>query len=356
MADDPDFLPLLTFAYVLVGAFGSKMRANSEWSHFARPTRAEVEEFITHLLLWPFWSVRQFGLASIFVAGAVACATFWTASFLLYAGTVVGGPGLGRFVVPGFFTAIWVVLCSFGVARRALPGPIIANMSANMTGSGGIGIHAKATISAINHNTGRHIVAAEPHGLARAWQASSQTYSDFCAHTAFGRFETEIGSVARVDGTLRCFRGRTDAPENPSIDDFGPPPPDKVSEQRYSERGHAALYLSDASDGVVREIGAAGVRVAIRAFQIPCGEFRIANFADLDEASFLAQVFWLAEHSERRGSAFSRWIGREVGRHFDGMLVRGVRGEDGAHYRNLIILSPGERWRAWIDAGHTGDQ
>ncbi len=352
MDDHQDFVPILALAYLLAGAFAAKTRVNPDWTSFSRPTNRDLIVFLENLLLWPFWSLRQYGMAWIVVAGVVFCASYWIGVFLLYAGAAVSGPGPGRFVVPTVVAAIWVALWAFGAVRRTVTGSI----AANITGSGRIGILTKATIGAINHNTGRQIVAAEAHGLARAWQASSLSYSDFRAHPAFGRFEAEIGSVARLDGTLRCFRGRTDAPENPSIDDFGPPPPDKVSEQRYSDRDHAALYLSDAPDGVVREIGAPGVRVAIRAFQIPCGEYRIANFADLGEASFLAQVFWLAEQNEKGGSAFSRWIGREVGRQFDGMLVRGVRGENGALYQNLVILSPDEKWRAWIDADHAGDQ
>jgi hypothetical protein len=61
-----DFPSAIAFAYVLAGAFGAKMRANADWTRFARPTNADLDEFIANLVLWPFWSLRAYGIAWIF--------------------------------------------------------------------------------------------------------------------------------------------------------------------------------------------------------------------------------------------------------------------------------------------------
>jgi len=154
-----------------------------------------------------------------------------------------------------------------------------------------------------------------------------------------------------VRPTLQAYRGRAHLPPDPGDPEFGPPPTHIASAQRYNFPEEQTLYLADTIEGVIREIGGDGTKIALRAFSIYCDGLRIANVADLDGQGYLAQVFWLAEESQRAGTDFSRWVGRRMRGAFDGMIVRGVRGNTDFHYRNIVVFAPGDKWQSWIDKG-----
>jgi len=191
--------------------------------------------------------------------------------------------------------------------------------------------------------------------LARAWALST----GFETHEAYAEFAAAMLKAPLVpDLEIVCYRGRSLATGSPQRECFGPPKDAQARGNRYNAPGKAVLYLCDAAAAVAREVHQGqGERRWVQKFVIPTTRLRLADFAP--EEGFLNHVFGETEDAIDPSTsvpppgptwAFSQFIASCVGRQFDGMRVRGVRGESGFAYCNIVIFDPALRWSSWLDS------
>jgi hypothetical protein len=217
---------------------------------------------------------------------------------------------------------------------------------------------ASATIDARDAGTNRHLHCGANHSAVSRW-AFEPTREALIAHELCARFEDELDAVLPIDSTeIRCFRGQALAvnSEPPPLDRLGPPPTEYVVEGgRYNRPGNSVLYLSDTEEGVQRELAEreGEFEIWMLRFLVRTTDLRLADFTHFDPDHFLTAVFWHAERAETElypTFVFSQTVAEIVARRFDGMIVLGVRGENGFNYRNVVIFRPHALWRNWVYA------
>ena len=109
------------------------------------------------------------------------------------------------------------------------------------------------------------------------------------------------------------------------------------------------LYLCDSDQGSVRELQGHGRRTGpiwLQPYRVPVRGLRIANVASLDTNNVVNQAFWHAELGTPY--VFSQWLAEVIRPHFDGMIVRGTRGDRLFCYCNVVVFAH-ERWQDWLD-------
>ena len=67
----------------------------------------------------------------------------------------------------------------------------------------------------------------------------------------------------------------------PTSNDMGPPPADKVANERYNYDGQPVLYLCDSIEGVAREMKQDQKRVWFQGYTLPLEGLCIADFVPL---------------------------------------------------------------------------
>lgn len=88
-------------------------------------------------------------------------------------------------------------------------------------------------------------------------------------------------------------------------------------------------------------------------FDIPVAELRIADFTGFDKDTLEQSIFHHAEGCKffpgLDDYTFSQVVASIVSPHFDGMRVRGVRGENGAYYSNFVLFHNFSHWETWTE-------
>lgn len=215
---------------------------------------------------------------------------------------------------------------------------------------------ASATASARHTFTGRSITANQDHALADSWAKCDSTEA-FRGHDAFSRFKAEVAELKRVTGAiLQCFRGRNLPLEDiPSSLQMGPPPSGHAGPGRYNVAGRPVLYLCDSVEGVLREVEDDGRATWIQQFSVNPTDLNLIDTRLSTDSAFANQVFWFAESSDTRIAGgkptFSQFVAQFMAELCDGMLVRGVRGEKGLHYSNIVLFRPMDNWQTWLLKG-----
>lgn len=223
----------------------------------------------------------------------------------------------------------------------------------NISGIASLSFVARATIGARHVGTRREIVANETYQLVRGWSVSGSR-EKLLAHEGAERLRRALKSAPRCDNSIECMRGvRMPSADAPTWERLGPPQPGpSLRDGRYNTQEGVVLYLASTHEGVAREFKWNIGDVWVQQYVIPGDELRVADFsppACSDE--FLNTVFWWAETAGETGcpapAAFSQTVAEIVRDEFDGMLVPGIRGDDGHRYRNVIMFQPCRSWRAW---------
>ena len=228
--------------------------------------------------------------------------------------------------------------------------PKIVELSANMTGHGGIGtVDARATLSARFSGTGRTVEANSIFGEIDALSRVPEPGSSVLV--------LRVRDALRACPEVECdpivgYRGRILPGVTPTREDLGPPPRSDAPANRYNKKGAPALYLCTKLEAVVRELPDSA-DVWVQRFSIPLADLCIADLRSPEARSdqLLAALMWLAELSGEQGHPtqnFSRLVASLVSETFDGMLVSGVRGDDNFLYSNIVMFAPGEAWRSWL--------
>jgi hypothetical protein len=198
--------------------------------------------------------------------------------------------------------------------------------------------------------TGRSIDVEGLYPEAKRWVESFET-----SEASVPELESELlGSLAPSEGEVGVlFRGRLLGGPPGSLQDFGPPSPDRATRGRYNAAGVPVLYLCSSVNGVARELGPppSGHSLWVQRFRMPA-EFRLADARRLAIDSLSAAVFWLIESGRDRSSPpplLGQRVGQVIGAAFDGLIVPGVRGAPDELYYNVVVFHPGERWVPLID-------
>jgi hypothetical protein len=201
--------------------------------------------------------------------------------------------------------------------------------------------------------TGRRVRGDRHHHTVRNWIRCTDDTS-LRAHAGCEQFVQELRRVQIIRVPLQCYRGRTPPfrSEVPDAEEMGPPTHAEAG--RYNRDGIGVLYMSDLEMGVQRELRerARSGPSWVQRFVITPQARGIADLTMVDPASVIASACWFAELAAKVGEptfAFSQFVAALVSDGFDGMRVPGVRGTDAARYTNVVMFSPAERWRDWID-------
>lgn len=227
-------------------------------------------------------------------------------------------------------------------------------------------IHCSVTVSAIASqrygHTGREVMGSEAERRAIEW-ASLSTHDEILCHNVAEDFRHLMSDAPVLSGDyLVLFRGqgiRDGQPIPPSIERMGPLPNDRTpGEGRYHRHGERVLYLADSEDGVRREMEAwftQGTPFVIR-LEVPLATLRIADLSDLPTDHLITSAFSRAEMCKVKNRGpdnyiFSQCIGSLVADGFDGMRIPGVRGEPGAHYKNVVLFNRLGDWPTWVNPG-----
>jgi hypothetical protein len=231
-------------------------------------------------------------------------------------------------------------------------GPIVVNISANLTGSGDL----NGTGSLRRCNTGTTVLCTSANASVESW-ARLSTKDEMSAHPACIRFLELVKDASHWKESCVLYRARSVAGICPSSNDMGPPPINhSAPEGRYNERGKAVLYLCDSEEGIRRELDHwhSQGSTYIQPYILPLAKLRIADFARLPEDRFETAVFAKAEDCKVQGRSpesymFSQLVAKLVcSQKFDGMRVPGVRGTGTIRYNNIVVFQPHPDWRSWL--------
>ena len=123
---------------------------------------------------------------------------------------------------------------------------------------------------------------------------------------------------------------------------MGPCPKNKFlpSEENRYNFDFVAFYLAETELGVVKELGPPDGKVCILKYTMNFDELHVADLADY-EFKLVNELMFHCELSGEEGyraKNFSQHIGKDLSLLFDGVVVRGVRGDKNYHYNNLIWL------------------
>ena len=211
--------------------------------------------------------------------------------------------------------------------------------------------------------TGRETTFSEEEKIILEWL--STTGPDFHSHEVAETFKQYLESASPVCGdNLLAFRGRILDPSLKSCGPLvlGPPPPSYAGLGRYNHRDKPALYLSDSTCGVFRELNPSpgdDNQIVAQEYLLSLETLKIADFLSHGLPDFINILFSNIERGEYRGmgvdqnlhkhGAFIADLVKDQG--FDGMRVPGVRGEPGQHYSNIVMFDPEPRWRNWLSPG-----
>lgn len=176
------------------------------------------------------------------------------------------------------------------------------------------------------------------------------------SHYAADIFQNLIKNAEVLEEpTLMAYRGKfiDSLDPCPMSDSFGP----TLRAGRYNSEKVPTLYLSASRQGVAAELDhlkATDKILYCQDYAVPTAELRIANFASPNVSNFVQIAFDSAEHAshpgatDKRNYLFSQKLAQIVVKTgFSAMLVPGVRGSQNNRYTNLVVFSPGERWKSW---------
>jgi hypothetical protein len=215
---------------------------------------------------------------------------------------------------------------------------------------------AEASASVDRAKTGRVLDYHSPHEiqcdiLAAEWM-SLDSVELMISHRARERFESELARIPAISISQEVLRGRHFDPSDPKrsiSSEFGPPPQELCSAGRYNMPGQPVLYLASSDDGVRSEVQVPPGRVLMsQGFFVPT-DLRIADLTNNSIDPFIANAFDRAEHMESAEYFRSNVLAQLVSRQFQAMLVPGVRGSRQNRYSNLVVFSPEELWRRWLN-------
>lgn len=229
----------------------------------------------------------------------------------------------------------------------------------NESVSSGMTLRSSVIASQRFGHTGREVLGAYAEKRAIDWASLSNHY-EILSHNVADDFRALLGAAPTLSGdAIFLFRGRgirDNQPIPPTAEQLGPLPLHLTpGEGRYHRHGERVLYLADSEDGVRREMEAwftKGVPFVIRV-EVPLAPLRIVDLSDLPSDHLITAVFSRAEMCKVKGRGpdnyiFSQCVGQLVSEHFDGMRIPGVRGEPGAHYKNVVLFRQLTDWLKWV--------
>ena len=162
----------------------------------------------------------------------------------------------------------------------------------------------------------------------------------------------QLKKAKLLKGALDYYRG-VSSDVILDIPRMGPCPKDKFvpsKENRYNF-DFVAFYLAETELGVKRELKTPDGKVCILKYTIDFDELRVADLAD-DELRLVNELMFHCELCGEEGyptKKFSQHIGKYLSSLFDGVVVRGVRGDRKYRYNNLVWFNKLDRYKKYIN-------
>ncbi len=199
--------------------------------------------------------------------------------------------------------------------------------------------------------TGRESIGDEEYRLFQSWYQGNEERL-FSDKYFTKKILPQLKEAKFLKGVVDYYRG-VSSDVILSIPRMGPCPKDKFvpSEENRYNFDFVAFYLAETELGVKRELKPPDGKVCILKYTINFDELRVADLAD----DGLKLVNELMFHCEQCGEEnfpskqFSQSVGKYLSSLFDGVAVRGVRGDKNYHYKNLVWFNKFDNYRKYVN-------
>lgn len=209
----------------------------------------------------------------------------------------------------------------------------------------------KTTMTLRYGPTNRESIGDEEYKLFQSWYQGKEERL-FTDKYFAKKILPQLKKAKLLKGELDYYRG-VSSDVILDIPRMGPCPKDKFvpsKENRYNF-DFVAFYLAETELGVKRELKPPDGKICILKYTINFDELRIADFAD-DEHKLVNELMFHCELSGEEGyrsKDFSQHVGKIVLSLFDGIIVRGVRGDKNYHYKNLVWFNKLDHHKKYIN-------
>ena len=212
-------------------------------------------------------------------------------------------------------------------------------------------IELKATTTLRYEPTGRESTGDEEYKLFQSWYQGDEKrlFTDIYFTT---KILPQLKDAKLLNGVFDYYRG-VSSDVILDIPRMGPCPKDKFrpSEENRYNFDFVAFYLAETELGVVKELGPLDGKVCILKYTMNFDELHVADLADYDLKLANELMFHCELSGEEgyRAKTFSQHIGKYLSSLFDGVVVRGVRGDKNYHYKNLVWFNKLDHFKKYIN-------
>jgi hypothetical protein len=209
----------------------------------------------------------------------------------------------------------------------------------------------KATMTLRYEPTGRESIGNEEYALFQSWYQGDKKRL-FKDKYFIKNLLPQMEKAKILTGVADYYRGVL-SDGILSIPRMGPCPKDKFhpsKENRYNF-DFAAFYLAQTEIGVIKELKPPDGKVCILKYTIDFNKLRIADLTD-DGLRLVNDLMFLCELCGEEGypsKEFSQSIGKYLSSLFDGVVVRGVRGDKNYHYNNLVWFNNLDHYPKYVN-------
>jgi len=209
----------------------------------------------------------------------------------------------------------------------------------------------KATMTLRYGPTGRESIGDEEYKLFQSWYQKKEERL-FKDKYFTKKILPELKNAKLLNGELDYYRG-VSSDVILDIPRMGPCPKDKFrpSEENRYNFDFVAFYLAETELGVKRELKPPDGKVCILKYTINFDELHVADFSD-DSLRLVNELLFHCELCGEEGyptKKFSQYIGMYLSSLFDGVIVRGVRGDKNCHYKNFVWFNKLDYHKKYIN-------
>jgi hypothetical protein len=198
--------------------------------------------------------------------------------------------------------------------------------------------------------TNRESVGDEEYRLFQSWYHENNEKQLFANEFFTKEILPELRMANILDGVFEYCRGvQSDVVLD--IPRMGPCPKEKLGAGNRYNSDFVAFYLAETELAVKRELKLpTDGKVCVLKYTINSDRLRIADLTD-DKLRLVNELMFVCELCGTEGYPpiqFSQRIGKYLSSLFDGVLVRGVRGNNDYRYNNLVWFNKLDDFRKYI--------
>jgi len=212
-------------------------------------------------------------------------------------------------------------------------------------------IDLKSTMTLRYGATGRESIGDEEYRLFQSW-CQGNIEELFSKKYFTRRILPQLKRARLLRGIIDFYRG-VESDVILDIPRMGPRSKEEFvpSKENRFNFDFAAFYLAETELGAKREVNPPRGRVCILKYTINFDELKVVDLAD-DDLRLVNELMFHCELCGQEGypsKEFSQHVGKYLLSLFDGVIVRGVRGDKNYHYKNLVILNKFDNYRKYIN-------